>query len=98
MPPTAIPRRRQHRLPVTDRWQRLGELAVSGANLQRGQVLLVSAEHGQAGTVRAGAPVAYQRGAKYVDVIYFDPYLKRARIEHADADTLAFVPEWLGAS
>jgi len=31
---------------VADRWQRLGELAVSGANLQRGQVLMVSAEHG----------------------------------------------------
>ena len=71
---------------------------MSGANLQRGQVLLVSAEHGQADGVRAVATAAYRRGAKYVDVVYFDPYLKRARIEHADGDTLGFVPEWLGAA
>jgi aminopeptidase len=83
---------------VADRWERLGELAVTGANIQRGQVLLVVAEHGQAETARAVTAAAYKRGAKYVDVIYFDPYLKRARIEHADADTLSFVPDWLGAT
>jgi aminopeptidase len=27
---------------------------------------------------------------------YFDPYVKRARIEHADPDTLGFVPQWFG--
>jgi aminopeptidase len=83
---------------VADRWERLGELAVTGANVQRGQVLLVVAEHGQAKAARSVATAAYKRGAKYVDVIYFDPYLKRARIEHADGDTLAFVPDWLGAT
>jgi aminopeptidase len=82
---------------VGDRWERLGELAVAGANVQRGQVLLVVAELGQAEAARAVATAAYKRGAKYVDVIYFDPYLKRARIAHADADTLSFVPDWLGA-
>ena len=95
---TRSSRRGYHRLPVADRWQRLGELAVAGANVQRGQVLLVSAEHGQAEAARAVAAAAYKRGAKFVDVVYFDPYLKRARIEHADDDTLSFVPEWLGAA
>ena len=37
---TRSSRRGYHRLPVADRWQRLGELAVAGANVQRGQVLL----------------------------------------------------------
>src|SRR5262249_16482385 len=28
---------------------------------------------------------------------YFDPYIKRARIEFADPDTLSWVPPWFGA-
>jgi aminopeptidase len=82
----------------TERWERLGELAVAGANVQPGQVVLISAEHGQAETVRAVTVAAYKKGAKFVDVIYFDPHLKRARSQYAAADTLAFVPEWLGAA
>jgi aminopeptidase len=31
-----------------------------------------------------------------VDVSWFDPYLKRARIEHAEDDTLDYVPPWYG--
>ena len=58
---------------MADRWERLGELAVAGANVQRGQVLLMVAEHGQAEAARAVATAAYKRGAKYVDVIYVDP-------------------------
>ncbi len=83
---------------MADRWERLGELAVAGANVQRGQVLLVLAEHGQAEAARAVAAAAYKRGATYVDVVYFDPYVKRARLLYADADTLSFVPDWLGAA
>ena len=45
---------------------------------------------------RAVAEAAYERGALFVDVAYFDPYVKRARIEHADPETLAFVPPWYG--
>src|SRR3984893_6349489 len=45
---------------------------------------------------RATAEAAYKRGAKFVDVAYFDPYVKRVRIENADPDTLGFVPQWYG--
>jgi aminopeptidase len=83
---------------VTDRWQRLGELAVLGANVQPGQVLLIGAELGQVEAVRAVAEVAYKRGAKFVDVAYFDPYLKRSRIQYAAEESLSFVPEWLGTA
>jgi aminopeptidase len=76
--------------------RQLADLAVSlGANVQPGQIVTVGADHGQAEMARAIAESAYRRGAKYVDVQYFDPYVKRARIAYADADTLEFVPSWL---
>ena len=49
---------------------------------------------GQEELARAVAEAAYRRGALFVDVAYFDPYVKRARIEHADPETLEFVPPW----
>jgi aminopeptidase len=81
---------------MTDRFSRLAELAVYGANVQEGQIVIVNAEIGLEEQARATAEAAYKRGAKFVDVVYFDPWVKRARIEHADPDTLGFVPEWYG--
>ena len=78
------------------RWQRLAELAVHGANVQRDQVVLVAAELGQEPLARAVAAAAYDRGARFVDVDYFDPHLKRVRVQHADPDTLDYVPPWIG--
>jgi aminopeptidase len=81
-----------------DRVQRLAELAVNfGANVQAGQIVAIAANvGGQEELTRATAAAAYKRGAKFVDVSWFDPYVKRARIEHAAEDTLAFVPDWYG--
>ncbi len=81
---------------MSDRLDRLARLAVHGANLQPGQIMMVTAELGQEDLARAVAAAAYDRGARFVDVDYFDPRLKRARIEHADPETLAFVPPWYG--
>jgi aminopeptidase len=81
---------------MADRLERLAELAVHGANVQPGQVLLVTGEIGNEDVARAVATAGYRRGAKFVDVDYFDPHVKRARIEHADPDTLDFVPPWYG--
>jgi aminopeptidase len=78
-----------------DRFRVLAGLAVHGANIQRGQVVGVAAELGQEALARAIAAAAYERGALFVDVAYFDPWLKRERILHADPDTLDFVPPWL---
>jgi aminopeptidase len=75
---------------------RLAELSVQGANVQPGQIVIVSAELGQEDLARAITAEAYDRGAKFVDVSYFDPFAKRARIEHADPETLDFVPSWYG--
>ena len=82
---------------MDDRFDALAALAVHGANVQPGQVLAVGAFLGQETLVRAVAAEAYRRGAVFVDVQYFDPLVKRARIEHADPDTLDFVPPWYGA-
>jgi aminopeptidase len=80
-----------------DRLERLAELTVAlGANVQRGQIVYLQAEPGHADLVRAVTARAYEHGARFVDVDYFDPYVKRARIEHADVSTLEFVPSWYG--
>jgi aminopeptidase len=82
---------------VDERIERLAELAVAlGANVQPGQIVYLMAEPGHAELARAITACAYRRGARFVDVDYFDPYVKRARIEHADPETLEFVPSWYG--
>ena len=81
---------------MTGRFTRLAELSVHGANVQEGQIVLVGAEIGLEEQARATAEAAYKRGAKFVDVVYFDPYVKRVRIENAHPDTLGFVPQWYG--
>src|SRR5919206_5306 len=75
----------------------LADLVVGfGANVQDGQIVSVTCEPGKEPLTRAVAASAYRRGAKFVDVQWFDPWVKRARIEHAREDTLEFVPPWYG--
>jgi aminopeptidase len=78
------------------RWTRLAELAVHGANVQPGQIVAVACAHGQARLAREVAAAAYRRGAKFVDISYFDAYVKEARVRYADPETLDFVPPWYG--
>ena len=76
----------------------LAGLAVQlGANVQPGQIVSVSTEPGKEPLARAVAEAAYQRGAKFVDMFVFDVHFKRARVLHADPDTLGYLPPWLGA-
>ena len=76
---------------------RLADLAIGfGCNLQEGQIVAISGEPGKERLIRALAESAYKRGAMFVDVGWFDPYVKRARIQHAAEDTLDFVPPWIG--
>jgi aminopeptidase len=81
---------------MDDRFHALAELSVHGANVQPGQVVAVGATVGQEELARAVAGAAYRRGALFVDVTYFDPHVKRSRIENADPETLTFVPPWYG--
>ena len=83
--------------PNADIVTRLADLAVRfGANVQPGQIVGVGCEPGKEFLTRAITESAYRHGAKFVDVSWFDPWVKRARIEHAPDGTLDFVPSWYG--
>jgi aminopeptidase len=76
---------------------KLAGLAVHvGANVQPDQVVSVASEPGKEYLTRAVAEEAYRAGARFVDVQWFDPWVKRARIAHAREDTLEYVPPWYG--
>jgi aminopeptidase len=75
----------------------LAQLAVRlGANVQPGQIVAISSEPGKEPLARAIAEAAYGAGAKFVDLAVFDPYFKRARALHAAAESLSYVPPWIG--
>jgi aminopeptidase len=79
-----------------ERLDRYARLAVKvGVNLAPGQTLRISAEPEHVPLVRAIARVAYEAGARYVEVVYRDPHLKRARVEHAPEDSLDWSPPWM---
>ncbi|HSF62433.1 MAG TPA: aminopeptidase [Gaiellaceae bacterium] len=79
-----------------DEWMdRLAELAVYGANVQPGQLLAITSFIGKQDLTRRITREAYRRGAKYVDVLYFDQWVKRERIELAAEETLDYIPPWM---
>lgn len=76
---------------------RYADLIVSvGANVQPDQVLAVEALPEAQPLVAEIARAAYARGARYVDVLYVDPTVKRIRAERAPEGTLDWVPPWIG--
>jgi aminopeptidase len=76
---------------------RFADLVVAfAANVQPGQVVAIGSEIGKEPLTRALADSAYRHGAKYVDVSYFDVHVKRARLLHAQMDSLEYVPPWIG--
>src|SRR5213594_537157 len=82
---------------MASRVERLADLIVSfGANVQKGQILDVLSGLGKEELTRAITASAYKRGAKFVDVNYWDPHLKRVRVQYAADEVLDFVPAWYG--
>ena len=74
----------------------LAELAVRvGANVAPGQIVEVGALLEHAPLVREVARSAYAAGARYVDVFYGDPHVKRALLEHGPDESLELTPAWL---
>lgn len=79
-----------------DLTRRLAELVVGhGANVQPGQIVQVSTYVGHEELTREVVRAAYQRGARWVDVISTDLYVKRERLLHAVPETLEYVPQWM---
>jgi aminopeptidase len=79
------------------RLERYADLLVNfGANVQPGQILDIGSGLGKEELTRAITASAYKRGAKFVDVYYWDPHLKRERVLYAADEVLDFVPPWYG--
>jgi aminopeptidase len=77
--------------------ERYAELIVAvGANVQPGQLVDVWSALGKEELTRAVTAAAYRRGAKFVDVAYYDPHVKRARVEHVAEESLEYIPPWHG--
>ena len=66
-----------------------------GLGFRAGQDLAIDALPGHEPLARALAEQAYRRGGRYVDVWYFDPWVKASRIRHAGRESLARTPPWL---
>jgi aminopeptidase len=82
---------------MSDRLERYADLLVNfGANVQPGQILDIGSGLGKEELTRAITASAYKRGAKFVDVYYWDPHLKRERVLYAADEVLDFVPGWYG--
>ncbi len=82
---------------MDDRIKRLARLIVDfGANVQPGQLVEVFADLGKEELTRAIAGAAYARGAKFVDVTYYDPHVKHARVSGVRDEWLEYIPPWWG--
>ena len=76
-----------------DLTRRLADLVVGfGANVQPGQLVGVTSYIGKEALTREVARAAYERGASFVDVLYFDQWLKRERLLGGDPETLLVHP------
>src|SRR4051794_32094269 len=82
---------------MDNRLERYADLIIKfGVNIQPGQILDLGSGLGKEELTRALTASAYRHGAKFVDVNYWDPHLKRARVQYASEDVLDFVPSWYG--
>jgi aminopeptidase len=83
-------------MPGVTRLDRYADLIVGlGANVQPGQTVFVDAAIDHADLVRAVAASAYRAGARYVDVRYLDPHVRKAFVELAPEESLDQTPAWL---
>jgi aminopeptidase len=76
--------------------RRLADLIVGyGANVQPGQLVGVSSSIGKEDLTREIARAAYEHGAHYVDVLYWDHRVKRERLLHGAPETFGYIPPWM---
>ena len=81
---------------LSETLDRMAALAVGfGANVQAGQRVMVLAALGQEELARRIVERAYKAGAVYVDMIYRDPYVQRARLVYGVDEALGYEPEWI---
>ena len=68
--------------------------AQAGINATEDQIIVVSAALGQEQLARAIAGACYDLGARYVEVNYSDPYVRKVRLTRAPETALGTLPPW----
>ncbi len=80
---------------TTEMLQKYAELAVrAGANVQKGQLLVLSAPVDCAEFVHLCVEEAYKAGAGEVEVMWGDEQVSRLRYEYEELETLGSFPAW----
>ncbi len=75
--------------------RKYAELAVTmGANVQKGQTLIIQSSVDAKEMVRYCVEAAYQRGAGKVSVIWNDPFINRMDYEYQSEESLSEVPSY----
>ncbi|MBN1507065.1 MAG: aminopeptidase [Sedimentisphaerales bacterium] len=75
--------------------QRYADVVVKvGLNLQAGQRLFIVAPIATAALVRQVAISAYEAGARYVDIAWWDQQMDLLRLRHAPRDSFGEFPDW----
>lgn len=66
-----------------------------GLNVRDGQNVSIRADIADAPFIRNVVASAYKAGAHYVDTWWSDEQLSRIRFEHANPETIDYIPEWM---
>ncbi|MGI8606696.1 MAG: aminopeptidase [Gaiellaceae bacterium] len=66
-----------------------------GVNLEAGQNLEITAYVEHAPLVRAIVKAAYEAGARWVDVLYEDEYVRKTMVENAPDEVIGWTPPWM---
>jgi len=66
-----------------------------GINVRQGQDVTIIGDVEHSPLVRAMANVAYEEGARLVQVEYLDDHVRRARAEHASHEAVGWAPPWM---
>ncbi len=83
-------------MPSKEMIQKFAELAVkTGANVQKGQPVIVRSSTETIELAREIAKQAYIAGAKRVEIQWSDDYVSRYGLDYMDLETLKEVPEWV---
>ena len=66
-----------------------------GLNVRKDQILSIRGILEDAPLIRKVTASAYKAGAKYVDVLWNDEPSARLRFEHADPESITYLPDWI---
>ncbi len=79
---------------TTAQLERYAELVLFGVGSVKGQNVVIQLELPGLELARALAELCYQRGARLVEYLFQDNYLKKARILHGGEDALGALSPW----